>query len=667
MASPTTMRGEMLRERKTINNRFFLTLGEGTAGMSPYNPLQLGLGVTLRVNTNNHVNTVRMTLKRVTDGDSETPRTITVTQVSDSEWRAEGAVGGVLLGFPQPAPDYHIPQCFELTLTARNRGRSISRVYNFWVAEGPVGTIVECIDRELIGAKPLVCCFDDLSFRDPTFGWVDEFAEFFARSFDAAMECIEDEGEGLLPDPGDGVYVVGLPDPLFSIIATDNPWARTEEDSPTGLFYPYATGSPEFTVNGFDPGLIPAGSVFGFDFPTVSALLTHPISLFNDKAWVLTPREPYIGPTFTWVVSPLLDFRNFQNASMEFYVWEDIEFDGGVRVQYTQDEGNTWTDIPSGDYSVPLVFGGPPMGVFGGSNDKVVVQAQTLTRITVDLSQFDDQPVRLRWCSGFDGGVPVDAAGVVISGIRFFADAGPILQMELDMDRLRAGFGDQWKYPRPSADELWQHGTIQKAPRGAPAAVHPTLGTGIVNTLIANPQVGNDIGGIPAGPNIGYPRGVDGVRIELVSGELWGPTGSDLFVFDLVLDSWAPGMTYHILFGAAANWVPVQGGFVQLQNVQPAHLMCSINQAAAYYNATPAGAWPAAGVIGAPIVATSNTTRISLSRIGSGVIFVNGVTFAVQVIVKSAAALVPGGAGYFVQLFPISTLRSNALRLVTVV
>lgn len=667
MASPTTMRGEMLRERKTINDRFFLTLGEGTAGMSPYNPLQLGLGVTLRVNTNNHVNDVRMTLKRVTDGDSETPRTITVTKVSDSEWRAEGAIGGVLLGFPQPAPDYHIPQCFELTLTVRNRGRAISRVYNFWVAEGPVGTIVECIDREMIGAKPLVCCFDGLSFRDPTFGWANEFADFFARNFDPAMACLNDEGEALLPDPSAGVYVVGLPDPLFGIPASDNPWARSEEASPTGLFYPYAPGSPEYSVNNLDNTGTPiAGSVLGFDFPAVASLKIHPVSVFNDKAWFLTPKEPYTTTTFTWLVSPLLDFRNFQNARVEFYLWENVAFDGGVRMQYSQDEGNTWTDFAAPTYNLPLVVGGPPMSVFGGSMDKIDVQDQTLTRVTVDMSQFDGQRVRVRWVLGLDGGAATDEPGPIISGIRYFADAGPILQMELDMDRLRNGFGQQWKYPRPSADELWQHGTIQKAPRGAPAAVHPTLGTGIANTLVANPQIGTDISAAPGSPNIGYPRGVDGVRIEYVSGEFWGPSGSDLFVFDLVLDSWAPGTSYHILFGVAADWVVTQGGFAQLQALQPAHLMCSVDQAAAYYDAKPAAAWPAANTLGVTLVAGPGTTRISLSRIGSGILFLNGITWAVQVIVTSGAAIIPGGAGYFVQLFPVSTLRSNALRLITV-
>jgi hypothetical protein len=239
--------------------------------------------------------------------------------------------------------------------------------------------------------------------------------------------------------------------------------------------------------------------------------------------------------------------------------------------------------------------------------------------------------------------------------------------MEQDMDRLRAGHGDQWKYPRPSAVELWQHGTIQKARRGAPAGVHPTLGTGVPNTLLANPQVGNDIGGGPGGPNIGFPRGVDGVRIEYVSGESWGPSGSDDFVFDLVLDSWA-GAGYHILFGAAADWVGVQGGFVHLAGAQPAHLMCSIDQAAAYYDAlTGAVAWPAANTLGATIgVAVPGTTRITLRRSTSGIGFLNGVTFAVQVIVHTPGILPAGGAGYFTTLFPADTLRSNVLRLVTV-
>lgn len=668
MASPTTLRGELLRERQTFNDRFFLVLGDSNAGMSPYNPIHLGIGVTLRVQTNGCVNDVRMTLKRVTDGPSETPGTITVTKVSDTEWRAEGAIGGAKLGFPQPAPDYHTPQCFELTMLARNLGRTVERVYNFWVAEGPAGTIVDCIDREMIGVKPLVCCFDGLSFRDPLFAWPDEFAAFFANNFPPVMSCIEDEGENLPPDPLQGVYVVGLPEPLFGAPAPDNPWARGAEPSPTGLDFPQEPGSPEYTVNGIDQtGLAAGGSVWGFDFPTVASGLPRPVSLFNDKGWVLTPREPHLSPTITWVVSPLIDFRNYQDAFVEFYLWDDVEFDGGVKLQYSQDEGATWTDFAGGDYSTGTVFGGPPMGVFGGAPDKIDIPQNVLTRVTVDLSQFDGQRVRVRWCHALDGGVPVDAVGSVVSGIKYFAGANQIIQMEQDMERLRLGHDDQWKYPRPSAVELWQHGTVQKAQRASPAAVHPTLGTGIVNTLVANPQVADDISGAPGSPNIGYPRGLDGVRIEYVSGEFWGPSGSDDFVFDLVLDTWA-GAGYHILFGAASDWVAVQGGFVNLAGAQPAHLMCSIDQAAAYYDALTGGvAWPAANTLGATIgVGVPGTTRITLRRSTSGIGFLNGVIFAVQVIVHTPGIIPAGGAGYFASLFPADTLRSNVLRLVTV-
>lgn len=484
MASPTTLRGELLRERRTINDRFFLTLGDGTAGMSPYNPLQVGLGVTFRVLTNNNVTGVRMLLRRVTDTAEAEPGIVLTTKIGGNEWRAEGAIGGETLGFPQPVPNYHTPQCFELELIARNRNREIRRVYNFWVGDGFAGTIVNCHDRELIAAKPIICCFDGIIFRDPGYGWPDEFAAFFANNGSPAMSCIDGEGQGLLPDPAVGVYVPGAPDPITNVPASADPWARLPE-------------------------------------PAV----------------------------------PVLSI---------------------------------------------------------------------------------------------------------------------IEQMEADMARAKAGHGPQYFIRPIEPNELWWHGTIRKARRGAPAGVPPAGGTGVPNTLVANPQIGNQIGGFDSGPNIGYPRGIDGIRIEFVSGESWGPTADDDFVFNIVLDDWAPAdvngtVGVHVLVGVAADWAGAGvGGQAQLDSTEPAHLLCSVNQATNYYDAPNGGvAWPAANTIGATIGLLKNQThQFVLRQSTSGVTFTAGVTYAVQVIAHIPGVINVGGAGYFGRLFPVNAIRSNVLRLV---
>lgn len=221
MPTPTTLRVEMLHVRRTANDKFFLTLGEGTAGMSPYNPIQLGLGVRFRLLTNNHVNDVRFTLRHIA---SNTERRVRPVKVGSNRWEIEGAIGGDNLGFPQPPLNYYVPQCFELDVLIRNRLRTDLRTYTFWVGEGPVGTIYECVDRKVIGAKPLVCCFDGLGFRG--YGFPDEFTEFFLNNNSPVMDCLNDDGEGLLPDPLQGVYVEGLPAPLAGFVGGPFPFTR---------------------------------------------------------------------------------------------------------------------------------------------------------------------------------------------------------------------------------------------------------------------------------------------------------------------------------------------------------------------------------------------------------------------------------------------------------
>lgn len=211
----------MLHVRRVGNDKFFLTLGDGTAGMSPYNPIQLGLGVRFRLMTNNHVNDVRFTMRHIA---SNTERRVRPVKVGSNRWELEGAIGGDNLGFPQPPLNYYVPQCFELDVLIRNRNLTETRTYTFWVGEGPVGTITTCVERVVIGSKPLVCCYDGLGFRG--YGYPDEFTQFFADNSSPVMDCLGDDGEGLLPDPNAGVYVVGLPAPLAGGVAPQNPFFR---------------------------------------------------------------------------------------------------------------------------------------------------------------------------------------------------------------------------------------------------------------------------------------------------------------------------------------------------------------------------------------------------------------------------------------------------------
>lgn len=212
----------MLHTRRVGNDKFFLTLGEGTAGMSPYNPIQLGLGVRFRLMTNNHVNDVRFTMRHIA---SNTERRVRPVKVGSNRWELEGAIGGDNLGFPQPPLNYYVPQCFEMDVLIRNKNLTETRTYTFWVGEGPVGTIYECVDRKVIGSKPLVCCYDGLGFRG--YGYPDEFTQFFLDNGSPVMDCLGDDGEGLLPDPTVGVYVEGLPAPLAGGVAPQNPFFRS--------------------------------------------------------------------------------------------------------------------------------------------------------------------------------------------------------------------------------------------------------------------------------------------------------------------------------------------------------------------------------------------------------------------------------------------------------
>jgi len=137
MSRQSTFYGTLIPSGHVINDKQFLTLNG--AGTAPDNPIQLGLGGTIVIDVNHVVRSVRATLARITDFGRTDERDITnlLTEVSDSRYSIEGAIGGDILGFPNnPTLDYSSSQLFELTLTAVSRTRVIQQIYQFWVADG---------------------------------------------------------------------------------------------------------------------------------------------------------------------------------------------------------------------------------------------------------------------------------------------------------------------------------------------------------------------------------------------------------------------------------------------------------------------------------------------------------------------------------------------------
>lgn len=665
---------------ETFNDRFFLTMGNTGAGMTPYNPIQLGLGARLILQTDRNVNDVEMTLSRVVDGDSVNPNPLNPVKTSESTWEVEGAIGGARLGFPQPAPSYHVPQCFELRVVARNRSKVDVKTYTFWVGEGLVGTIAECIDRIAIGTKPLIAGFDGLGWHE--FMFADNYAEFYARNnLDPFVSNDDDCLKGLNEDINEGVYVPGNGDLWGGLTpAPDNPWARLPEPSSQPQFlYPLTPASGAYVVNAIDnTGTTPSGAVFEFATPENAS---GNQSFGNQDAWRWDDRAPFPVPTLTWLVSPLLTFRNYTDAKVRFWYFEDITSasalaQGGLKLQWTDDEGDTWNDFADGDYNVALNASSLPMGGFGGATKRVIVELQTLTQIEVDLSVLDGREnVRIRFCTATSGAPVGSPYGPYISGIRYFANPNEILCIDWSMTHLRDGYGAQWSYARIPNNEQYEYGTFEKARRAAPAATHPTLGTGIVNNLVANPQVGNDIGGVPGGPNIGFPAGIGplhGLNIELVgSDEIITATGTGTIRISFSENFPLLGSPYSIvlLMGEEATWVggANPGGQIQLQGTAPAHMLCAVRQSVAYYDVPSGpGPWPAANTLGGIHNAMNPGDTLQYTFTLQGIWPVGTVLACHVFIINPFVGLVVGGTGYFTRLFHTDTIRSNALRFVII-
>lgn len=657
MPTPTTLRGELLKSIRTFNDRFFLTLGDEGAGSSPYNPIQLGIGVRFVFQANNHVTGIQAFMSRVVDGEDVNPVALLPVQTNNNTWELEGAIGGENLGFPQPVPNYYVPQCFELRVEARNRGRVDVRTYTFWVSEGPIGGIALCTDRDVVSGRPCLAGFDGQGWFDLGIPPQDNFDELFIRNTQFptfATDC--PDLVNLQPLPSDGVHVVGLANPINGKTpAVANPWVRTAEPDVENTLLSIYPQSDEFTVVDLN-----AKSVWDF-----SVEFEVPTSFLGLHAWQMDT-NPYLAGTATALVSSVFDTRGYFDFKLKFHLYSKLPATDGLKLQVTTDGGTTWTDVPSVDLNVAYDGNSAQLAAdFGGATDCWQLQAtKPPIEIIADLSAYDNKTaVQVRWAFSSDA-ASTDVSPAV-SQIYFLAKRSPSVNMDAEQARLKTGFGDQWKYQAIPADEKFQQGRLNMAPTGSPAAVPPTGGTGIPNNLLANIQVGNDIGGAPGGPNIGYPLNTDGPAITLSSDDDLGPPPNDL-VINIALPSWLSGSTwdYVVCAGLAADWVAGLnlGGTFLVPTT--ANLLGSVQLGFEYGVPNGGGAWVAGGNV--ILSMTKGTTVVhTLTQTGSGIAWgpLIGQIWAVQVIAWDTLVGAPiAGAGLLGSVFPDGALRSNALR-----
>lgn len=259
MASPTTLRTELLKVRRGFNDRLFLTLGEGSAGMSPYNPMLLGLGLRLVVLGDQNTRRVRFQMSRIVDDQEVGKVDLVPVKVSATEWQLEGAIGSTKLGF-SPNVNFYVPQCYKLDLVVSNVGKSVKATYYFWVAEGPVGSVHDCTDRIMSATGAFTSCYTD--FDDPRiapiiqFGLPDPMTEFFSGSpFNQGSDdpffsgiALEDPNDPLSPlvlttldrTPEAGVYDPSGSrlDPILRQTPVPDPFTRlVEPAAPTPLLF----------------------------------------------------------------------------------------------------------------------------------------------------------------------------------------------------------------------------------------------------------------------------------------------------------------------------------------------------------------------------------------------------------------------------------------------
>jgi len=232
MASPTTLRGELLKVKKGFNDRNFLTL-DGDAGISPYNPMLLGIGIRLIVQGNENTRSVRFELTRIVDDEDAETVVLYPVQTSQRQWELEGAVGGVRLSFPQNV-NYYTPQCFRLDMITSNISQDVTSTYYFWVAEGPSGSVIPVTDRIMSATGPFACCYQKPDSQDYApivqFGLPDPLTTRFDDGDPRNGTCGDDFFATLERVLADGVYDhAHLIDPVRGRPMRDDPFSRLTE------------------------------------------------------------------------------------------------------------------------------------------------------------------------------------------------------------------------------------------------------------------------------------------------------------------------------------------------------------------------------------------------------------------------------------------------------
>ncbi len=309
------------------------------------------------------------------------------------------------------------------------------------------------------------------------------------------------------------------------------------------------------------------------------------------------------------------------------------------------------------------------------------VADETITSIEIGLSQFDGTVnARFRFATVASGILPGDPpAGPIISGATVFADEGEIVCAEDAHARVLLGHGAQYKYATVIPEEKEQQGRLNRAPTLSPAppptvVVLPATGSGIVDKIAANIQVANDIGGDPGGPSIGFPRGTDGPRLELISNDDFS-ADPNTFDFDIHLPSWVSGASWDFAVAAGyfAPWdgTPMLTGDYFLQPVT-ANLAASLVRTRTWGVPDGGGLWVLGNLSVIGSMAPGATRRYVLSQTGSGITwnpFLIGFRFGVCVIMWDSAVGAPvpsGGPGLLTQTYPVGALRTNVLQFVVV-
>lgn len=166
MAGPTTYRSEIDIAPVALNRGAFLSFPSSLAGTSPYNPAQVGMGLTFTIQGGASVAAVTARMVYLLDDTRQTAGVVSLTKLATQEqtWQAKGVVGGESLGFPT-CFDYDVPKPFELELTILYRGGTETRTYTIWVANSEHAGCSPCFVRTPFQMRLRNCCFNGQPFR----------------------------------------------------------------------------------------------------------------------------------------------------------------------------------------------------------------------------------------------------------------------------------------------------------------------------------------------------------------------------------------------------------------------------------------------------------------------------------------------------------------------